>query len=216
MELPISVAAGSPILRRMVFNGAGENLSELDVIRHLAACTIMQEMLDSTYIWALIWVDQHSSIHFHNHNRELELEHLERLRRYGEPMTTASLQGWWSPDEGDTHRIHALLYAERYESQSSGRPQSDRTYWLLRGEDSRFSWLNEFPPTDPNLTPAIAALELSGATDQGTDVPMTLTNDDGELDLDDDALNGATDDELMDGSTPLLDEEHRTQRAHSA
>ncbi|SJL16372.1 uncharacterized protein ARMOST_19894 [Armillaria ostoyae] len=215
MELPISVAAGSPVLRRMVFNGAGENLSELDVIRHLAACAITQEMLDSMYIWALIWVDQHSSVHFRDHNRALELERLERIRQYGEPITTASLQGWWSPDEGDTHRIRALLYSERYKSQSSGRPQSDRTYWLLCGEDSRFCWLNEFPPTNPNLMPAIAALELSAAEHE-PDVPMTLDDGDGDAELDDAALNGATDNELMDGPMPSPDEEQKSQRAHSA
>ncbi|PBK84588.1 hypothetical protein ARMGADRAFT_1037064 [Armillaria gallica] len=168
MELPISVAAVNPVLQQMVFNGVGENLSELN-----------------------------------------------RIRQYGEPITTASLQGWWSLDEGDTHRICALLYSERYESQSSGHPQSDRTYWLLHGEDSRFCWLNEFPPTDPNLTPAIAALELS-ATEQEANVPMIPDHDDDDADTNDAALNGAMDDEIMDGSTPSPDGELKSQRAHSA
>ncbi|PBK97564.1 hypothetical protein ARMGADRAFT_1027056 [Armillaria gallica] len=66
-ELPISIAVGSPVLRRMIFNGAGENLSELDVIQHLASCMITQEMLDNTYSWALVWIDQHTNSHFHDH-----------------------------------------------------------------------------------------------------------------------------------------------------
>lgn len=63
-EIPITVASGEPVLRRMVYNGAGENISELDIILHLAACSITQLMIDNAYPWALVWIDQHTSIHF--------------------------------------------------------------------------------------------------------------------------------------------------------
>lgn len=78
-ELPIIVAAGSLMLCRMVFHGNGENLSELDIVCHLVSCAITQSMLDSAYPWALIWIDQHSSIHFHDCNQKLELECLEQI-----------------------------------------------------------------------------------------------------------------------------------------
>ncbi len=63
-EIPIAVATGAPTLRRMMFNAAPKNLSKLDVIRHLAAYTITQEMLDNAYPWAQAWIDQHLTIHF--------------------------------------------------------------------------------------------------------------------------------------------------------
>ncbi len=68
-EPQIVWAAGLPVFRRMIFNGAPENLSELDVIRHLAACEITQAIIDSTYLWAMVWIDQHTSVHFRDHFR---------------------------------------------------------------------------------------------------------------------------------------------------
>ncbi len=62
-ELPI-VRSNEVTLRRMIYHGAKENLAEIDIIRHLMANGITQEMIDSTYPWALVWVDQHQSIHF--------------------------------------------------------------------------------------------------------------------------------------------------------
>ncbi len=87
-ELPISITAGSPIFRHMVFHGAGKNLSELDVVCHLTSCVIMQEMLDSAYPWALAWIDQHSNVHFWEANRQLELECQLRLQQHGAPVIT--------------------------------------------------------------------------------------------------------------------------------
>ncbi|KAK0445660.1 uncharacterized protein EV420DRAFT_1648376 [Desarmillaria tabescens] len=66
-KVPIILATERTILQRMIFNGATENLAEVDVIRHLADCSITQEMIDSAYPWAMVWVDQHQSIHFWDH-----------------------------------------------------------------------------------------------------------------------------------------------------
>ncbi|PBK96037.1 hypothetical protein ARMGADRAFT_1028259 [Armillaria gallica] len=52
-EIPIMVASGEPVLRQMVYNGAGENISELDMVQHLVACSITQSMMDNMYPWAL-------------------------------------------------------------------------------------------------------------------------------------------------------------------
>ncbi len=103
-ELPITVTVGNPMLQHMIFHSAGENLSEIDVICHLASCAITQDMIDSAYPWAMIWIDQHSSnMHFCNHNIALEMERLDRICCYGKPVIATSLCGWWSPDKGDTH-----------------------------------------------------------------------------------------------------------------
>ncbi len=107
----------------MVFHGAKENLAEIDIIRHLAANRITQEMIDSAYPWALVWVDQHQNIHFQDHYRHLENSRLQCLIHFGEPTIIPELRGWWSSDLGDTHRIRALIYQERYEHQPDGRNQ---------------------------------------------------------------------------------------------
>ncbi len=96
----------------MIFNATPENLSELDLIQHLAACTITQEMLDNTYPWAQAWIDQHLTIHFRAHYQDLEVERHEHIRQYREPQLTAKFREWWSPSAEDTHRIRVLLYYE--------------------------------------------------------------------------------------------------------
>lgn len=200
-ELPISVAAGGPMLRRMIFHGAEENLSEIDVIRHLAACAISQDMLDSAYPWSLAWIDQHSSVHFRDTNQELDNERRARIARYGEPTIADDFRGWWSLDTGDTHRIRALLHYERYEYQSQGRVHTqDNQYWLLRGKDSLFHWLNTFPPALPPFTATVTGLEHDEE-----DVPMTPEPDVATLDENtaETAPNGAADDAIMDDETTV-------------
>lgn len=180
-ELPISVAAGSPILRRMVYHGAGENLAELDVIRHLASCAITQEMLDNAYPWALAWIDQHNSVHFRDVNRQLELERQSRLTQYGTPMIADAFSGWWSPDIGDAHRIWALLYYEQYEYQPNSRVQTqDNPYWLLRGEDASFTWLNEFPLVTPIPNPRMSPKPFDDDVPMTPDMTMALDEDNAE------------------------------------
>lgn len=70
---------------------------------------------------------------------------------------------------------------------------------MLCGEDCRFTWLNSFPPSNPNVTPALSSLDL-GSDKPEPDVSMT---DDADRDAKlDDAPNGAMIDEPMDDSTP--------------
>ncbi|PBK61981.1 hypothetical protein ARMSODRAFT_981156 [Armillaria solidipes] len=133
-ELPIVVAT--------------ENISELNVVRHLAACGITQEMIDNAYPWAMVWIDQRTNVHFRAHYQDLELERQECIQRYGEPRVAEEFSGWWSPSAEDTHRIRAMLYHERYECQPSTHTQ-EHQYTLLRGESSVFTWLHSFPPTNP-------------------------------------------------------------------
>ncbi|PBK82269.1 hypothetical protein ARMGADRAFT_1038729 [Armillaria gallica] len=167
-ELPVSIATGSPIFQRMVFHGAGENLSELDVVHHLASCVIMQEMLDSTYPWALAWINQHSNVHFQEANRQLELECQLCLQQHSTPVITDVFQGWWSPDIRDTHWICTLLYYERFEYQPTGCVHTqDNQFWLLCGKDALFTWLNKYPPSLPTINTA-----MSPKLDDD-DVPMT-------------------------------------------
>ncbi len=196
-ELPISIAAGSPIFHRMVYHGAGENLSKLDVIRHLAVCAITQEMLNSAYPWALAWIDQHSGVHFREANRQLEIEWQIRLQQHGAPPIAPALQGWWSPDIGDTHRIRALLYYERYEYQPTGRVHvQENPFWLLRGEDAAFAWLNEFPPSLP-----IPNAVMSPEPDDDIDVPMTPDDASNLNDtITEPAPNGAADEATMENT----------------
>ncbi|PBK86362.1 hypothetical protein ARMGADRAFT_1086541 [Armillaria gallica] len=134
-------------------------------------------MLNSTYPWALIWVDQHNNVHFHDRNWELELERLEHIRQYGEPAIAVSLQGWWSPDKGDLHRIHANLYYD---------------------EDSHFTWLNMFPPPNPIIPPTLTSLD-PGSDEPKPDVPM-MDDADREYELDN-TPNSTTIDTPMDDST---------------
>ncbi|KAK0240622.1 hypothetical protein EDD85DRAFT_950471 [Armillaria nabsnona] len=196
-ELPISIAAGSPIFRRMVYHSAGENLSELDVIRHLVACAITQEMLDSAYPWALAWIDQHSGVHFREANRQLEIERQIHLQQHGAPPIAPALQGWWSPDIGDTHRIQALLYYKRYKYQPTGRVHvQENPFWLLRGEDAAFAWLNEFPPSLP-----IPNAAMSPEPDDDVDIPMTPDKASNLNDtITEPAPNGAADEATMENT----------------
>ncbi|PBK94597.1 hypothetical protein ARMGADRAFT_1029000 [Armillaria gallica] len=170
-EVPIKQAKET-MLRRMVFHGARENLAEIDVIRHLAASGITQEMIDSAYPWAIVWVDQHQSIHFQDWYHHLEESRLQRLQQFGEPQIITELQRWWTPDIGDTHRIHVLIYNERYVHQPDGcNQQQDNPLWLLRGEDAVFRYINSFPPTTPQ-----SPYQSEGSADIDAiqeDIPMT-------------------------------------------
>ncbi len=104
-------------------------------------------MLDNAYSWALVWIDQHTNSHFRDHYEQLETERQDRILRFGEPVLSADLRGWWSPDVEDTHRIRALNYYERYEHQPTGRVNAqENPHVVLRGEGATFHWLNEFPP----------------------------------------------------------------------
>ncbi|PBK82658.1 hypothetical protein ARMGADRAFT_1090110 [Armillaria gallica] len=154
----------------------------------------------------------------------LELERQDRIRRYGEPVLAASLCGWWSPDKGDMHHIHALLYYERYEYQAPDRPQlCDCPSWLLHSEDSRFRWLNEFPPPSPDLATATATAGHVNPEDLMPDVLMTPEASTGDDDTDvlTATPNGFTDED-MDGATLVwapsheLDVKEVGQHAHSA
>ncbi|PBK70534.1 hypothetical protein ARMSODRAFT_1018061 [Armillaria solidipes] len=174
-EVPI-IRSKEVTLRRMVFHGAKENLAEIDVIRHLAANGITQEMIDSAYPWAMVWVDQHQTIHYHDHYQRLETSRLQRLQHFGEPVIIPELRGWWSPDLSDTHRIRALIYQERYEHHTDGHNQrQDNPSWLLRGESATFTYINSFPPTTPR-TPSQS--DASAVLDHSQeDVPMTPAAD---------------------------------------
>ncbi len=142
-------------------------------------------------------------MHFHNQNTALEVEQQERICQYGEPVLAVSLQGWWSPDEGDMHRIHALLYYEQYEYQTLGHPQLwDHPSWLLHGEDSWFRWLDESLSLSPDLATAMAVepVGLVDPEDPAPNVPMTpgsLTRDD-DIDISKTMPNSFTDKD-MDG-----------------
>ncbi|KAK0432704.1 hypothetical protein EV421DRAFT_1742096 [Armillaria borealis] len=115
-----------------------------------------REMIDSAYPWAMIWVDQHQSIHFQDWYHHLEDSRLQRLEQFGVPQIIPELQGWWTPDIGNTHRIRAMIYNERY---------------LLRGESSVFTYINSFPPTTPH-SPYQSEANTEIDTIQ-EDVPMT-------------------------------------------
>ncbi|PBK97565.1 hypothetical protein ARMGADRAFT_1027057 [Armillaria gallica] len=177
--------------------------TELDVVRHLATCAITQEVLDNAYPWALVWIDQHSSVHFRDHNQRLEVERQDRICQYGELAVAGDFRGWWSPDHGDTHHIQLLLFYEQYEYQSAGHTHTqDNPYWLLCGEDAMFSWLNEFPL----MLPGAPLPAMSPAPDDvvfgDEDVPMTpnvvanTSAEDAEL------APNSTDDDAADDEEP--------------
>ncbi len=199
----------------MVFNGAGKNLSELDVICHLTACAITQEMLDNTYPWALAWIDQHNTVHFRDANVQLEIERQHHLVQYREPVVGDDFRGWWSPDDGDMHRLCTLTYYKRYEYQPSGHIHTQvNQYWLLCGEDVLFTWLNEFPPSIPTPLP----LEPDNAAPMSLDDDATVFN----TNIAEATLNGATDDVNLDSDIPTpdlasdLNNTHITSRPRSA
>ncbi|SJK99798.1 uncharacterized protein ARMOST_03109 [Armillaria ostoyae] len=207
-ELPITIAAGSPTLRRMTFNEARENLSELDVVRHLASCGITQGMIDNAYPWALVWIDQHAS--------------------YGEPRIGDEFRGWWSPSTEDTHRIRAMLYYERYEHQPSGRIHNQiHQYTLLRGENSIFTWLNSFPPTAPGQAPLTAHTAIDSSTGVSDDGDTIMAPREETADTSTETVpNSTVDDAMMDDDPPdsdmntaelvdELDETHIAPRARS-
>ncbi|PBK93507.1 hypothetical protein ARMGADRAFT_1079819 [Armillaria gallica] len=185
---------------------------------------ITQEMLDNAYPWAQAWIDQHLTIHFQAHYRDLEVVRHECIRRYGEPQLTAKFQEWWSPSMEDTHRIRALLYYERYKHQPSGKISAQSNpYMLLRGKSSIFTWLNEFPPTIPSQASVSmnAMPDTSALTEVDMDMPMLLTADTTM----ETTLNGVVDDASMDNNdesnvntSELIDElskTHITPRAQS-
>lgn len=201
-ELPITIVAGSPTLQRMTFNGAGENLSELDVVRHLALCGITQGMIDNTYPWALVWIDQHVSVHFRDLHGTLELERRDRIQWYGEPRIGNGFRGWWSPSAEDTHHIRAMLYYERYEHQPSGRIHNQiHQYTLLRGESSIFTWLNSFPPTAPSLASPTTHTAVDSGDGDTTMAPREGTDDTST----ETAPNCTVDDAMMDDDPPDSD-----------
>ncbi len=169
-------------------------MAKIDVVRHLAASSITQEMIDSAYPWAMVWVDQHQSIHFRDWYHHLEESRLQRLQQFGEPQIIPELQGWWTPDIGDTHRIRALIYNERYVHQPDGCNQrQDNPSWLLRGENAVFRYINSFPPITPQ-----SPYQSEGSADIDAiqeDVPMTPTVDtaaDDALDIRTEAVPNAT------------------------
>lgn len=59
------------------------------------------------------------------------------------------------------------------------------------------------------------ALELS-TTKQEPNVSMMLDHDNDDANINNTTLNSAIDNKIMDSSTPSLDEEPKSQRAHSA
>ncbi|PBK79063.1 hypothetical protein ARMGADRAFT_1041066 [Armillaria gallica] len=108
-------------------------------------------MIDSAYPWSMVWIDQHTSVHFCDHFRHLEILCQERLEEFGEPEVIWELQGWWTPDIGDTHCIWVLAYQDLYGPQTDnhGRVQENPS-WLLHGKSTRFQYINTYPPTSPS------------------------------------------------------------------
>ncbi len=196
-EPPIVRATGPPVFRQMLLHGAPENLSELDVIRHLAACGITQGMIDSTYPWAVVWVDQHTSVHFRDHFQCLEVMRQERIDAFGEPEVLPELQGWWTPDIGDTHRIHVLLHQELYGHHGDGQGHlQENPSWLLRGESTGFRYTNTYPPTTPG--PRTPAPHLLGMPEEDEPMaPTTETSISPGGGTSDTELNGSAEDENM-------------------
>ncbi len=153
----IRIGQSTSVLECMEWDAQGRDLSEDDVIEHLAINGITQAMIDSTYPYGVTYIDRGLSTDSSHADfySDIDQQRHELLDTYGIPPTIDAHQGWWYPDAHDVERIKTLRHVQDFEAperragESSFTPPNRPIFdWFHVGEHYAYEWLAERPPLD--------------------------------------------------------------------
>ncbi|PBK65441.1 hypothetical protein ARMSODRAFT_1022250 [Armillaria solidipes] len=140
----IRIAESSNVLERMEWDAQGRDLSEDDVIKHLAVNGITQAMIDSAYPYGVTFIDRGLSTDSSHADFYLDINqhHHVLLDTYSIPPMIDAHQGWWYPDAHDDFEA-----PERWVGESSSTSLDCPVFdWFHVGEHYAYEWLAERPP----------------------------------------------------------------------
>jgi hypothetical protein len=118
----------------------GVNLSSDDVACHIMDNHVSIEWIDHAYLYGLHYLDYHYMLNvMAGISESINDERLERLKKYGKPVSLIDWSTWWKPDEGDWEHTHILMYLE--EKKEPPLRSFEHPAWLLYGESEVFTEL---------------------------------------------------------------------------
>lgn len=161
-EPNVNIAPSSNMLERMDWDTHGQDMTEDDVIRHLAYNGITQDMIDSAYPYEVTYIDRGistDSVHAEFYS-DIDVQRHVLLDAYGVPPTIDAHRGWWYPNATDLERIRVLRHVQEHELperrpgmgnvkkserlESIGTSQARTVYdWFHVGEHYIYEWLAE-------------------------------------------------------------------------
>ncbi|PBK92974.1 hypothetical protein ARMGADRAFT_1030434 [Armillaria gallica] len=155
-EPNIVIAPSSNVLEHMEWDAHGRDMTEDDVIRHLAGNGVTQEMVDSAYPYGVTFIDcgiSTESVHADFYS-DIDSQRHVLLEAYSVPPTIDAHRGWWYPDSSDLERIRlperrsAIGDVKKSECIESAGTSNSRTVfdWFHVGEHYIYEWLSERPP----------------------------------------------------------------------
>ncbi len=129
-------------LREMMHPNGGANITEIDIIRHLAMCGVTQAMVDSCYIYAIHYLDQFdlgTNILMDWYNRIDDDRH-QRLASYEVQVGDTELHQWWEPNYDTLVRVCEVQDIEYWQSKHARWCYNSHA-WHLFGESPLFTHL---------------------------------------------------------------------------
>ena len=133
--------------------GADSVITIETVLGHLRLNRIPPAWVDHGYPFGLHLLN-HVSFAVPGYYRQLYLEtnrsRLQRLALHGVPPPIPKWSGWWTPQEDDLARLHAII---RKDEHDRGRSGLDHPEWLAIGADPIFTHLAGHDLDDPTDRP---------------------------------------------------------------
>ncbi|PBK60270.1 hypothetical protein ARMSODRAFT_982387 [Armillaria solidipes] len=194
-EPNVEITALSNVLERMEWDGHGRDLTEDNVIRHLAYNGITQDMISSAYPYGITFIDHGlstDSVHADFYS-DIDIHRHVLLGAYGIPPTIDAHHGWWYPDTSDLECIRVLRHVQEYDlperrptignvkkaehAESSETSSTCTLYnWFHIGEHYIYEWLAARPPpTDDEAGPVshLSSPRSPPKSSQDDDMEMT-------------------------------------------